>query len=219
MWGYRAMNREEYLLENLAKIKEEISPSVTLIVVSKTYPISDIEILYRAGVRDFGENRDSEGDLKSKALPSDINWHFQGQIQSNKLKSILSWARYIHSLDDLSHAKKMNRILEKPKEVFIQVNLDGQPHRGGVVPEDLLNFVEHVFELPMVKPIGLMAVAPLGLDPNISFANLARIKSEISREFPSITYLSAGMSGDFREAIAHGATHVRIGSSILGSRE
>ena len=88
-----------------------------------------------------------------------------------------------------------------------------------VVPEDLLNFVEHVFELPMVKPIGLMAVAPLGLDPNISFANLASIKSEISQEFPSITYLSAGMSGDFREAIAHGATHVRIGSSILGSRE
>ena len=218
MWGNLLMSREIEILERLNRIKAEIPSHVTLIVVTKTYPVDDIDILYRAGIRDFGENRDHEGASKSVHLPLDINWHFQGQIQSNKLKSILSWATYIHSLDDLDHAKKANRILVKPKDFFVQVNLDGRPHRGGVAPDSLPNFIDEVIELPMVNLVGLMAVAPQEIEPNRAFETLAEIRSRISSEFPQIKYLSAGMSGDYREAIAHGATHVRIGSSILGSR-
>lgn len=212
------MTREENIKKNLENIRSQIPQGVTLIVVTKTHPVSDLEILYELGVKDFGENRDQEGSLKASKLPSDVNWHFQGQIQSNKLKSILNWATYIHSLDDLDHAKKINRILSKPKEVFIQVSLDGKSHRGGVIPSLLSEFIDQIMELPMVKPIGLMAVAPIDINPNKAFQTLAEIKAEISEEFPEIRYLSAGMSGDFKEAISHGATHVRIGSSILGVR-
>ena len=107
------MSRASEITLNLEKIRLTIPENVTLIVVTKTYPISDIEILYEAGIRDFGENRDHEGAIKAPQLPADANWHFQGQIQSNKLKSILRWADYIHSLDDLQHAKKMNKLLHK----------------------------------------------------------------------------------------------------------
>jgi pyridoxal phosphate enzyme (YggS family) len=212
------MSRESEILENLARVRSEIPSGVTLIVVTKTYPISDIEILYSAGIRDFGENRDHEGAQKAPALPDDANWHFQGQIQSNKLKSIVGWADYIHSLDDLGHAKKINKLVEKPKDVFIQVSLDGQENRGGLAPENLSEFLDQLERLPMVNPIGLMAVAPLNEEPNLAFARLAEIKANISREFPAIKFLSAGMSSDYKAGLKHGATHIRVGSSILGSR-
>ena len=218
MWGNFTVSRERELLENLEKIKSEIPRTVTLIVVTKTYPVSDIEILYKAGVRDFGENRDQEGALKAPQLPDDARWHFQGQIQSNKLKSITTWADYIHSLDDLSHAKKINKLIQSPKEVFIQVSLDGEVGRGGILPELIPDFLDELVKLRMVKPIGLMAVAPLTESADSAFTRLASIKSKISSEYPEIRFLSAGMSGDYMSAIAHGATHVRIGSSILGSR-
>ncbi len=212
------MSRESEILENLARVRSEVPSGVTLIVVTKTYPISDIEILYSAGIRDFGENRDHEGAQKAPALPDDAKWHFQGQIQSNKLKSIVGWADYIHSLDDLGHAKKINKLVEKPKDVFIQVSLDGQENRGGLAPENLSEFLDQLERLPMVNPIGLMAVAPLNEEPNLAFARLAEIKANISREFPAIKFLSAGMSSDYKAGLKHGATHIRVGSSILGSR-
>lgn len=212
------MNREVLIRENLERVQSEIPNEVTLIVVTKTYPVSDIEILYEAGIRNFGENRDHEGAAKAPTLPDDAIWHFQGQIQSNKLKSIVEWADYIHSLDDLDHAKKINKLCKKDMPVFIQVSLDGQVGRGGVLPADLPKFLDECEKLKVVKPIGLMAVAPLNEDPDSAFSRLALIKSEISLEYPEIKYLSAGMSGDFQNAIKHGATHIRVGSSILGSR-
>ena len=218
MWGDFTLNRESEILSNLERIKSEIPKDVNLIVVTKTYPVSDIEILYKAGLRNFGENRDHEGAQKSPLIADDAIWHFQGQIQSNKLKSILNWADYIHSLDDLNHAKKINKYLQNPKPVFIQVSLDGLENRGGVPPHNLMAFIEDVERLPMMNTIGLMAVAPLNEEPNSAYARLAKIRSEVQSEFPSIKYLSAGMSGDYLAAIEHGATHIRVGSSILGSR-
>jgi PLP dependent protein len=218
MWSDTAVSREAEILERLDQIRSELTPEATLIVVTKTYPISDIEILYKAGVRDFGENRDQEGAMKVPKLPKDIRWHFQGQIQSNKLKSIVEWANFIHSLDDLSHAKKINKLIAKPKQVFIQVSLDGKAGRGGLLPDQLPDFLEELERLKMVVPIGLMAVAPLDTTADSAFERLSRIRSEISKDFPNIKYLSAGMSQDYRSALLHGATHIRIGSSILGSR-
>jgi PLP dependent protein len=212
------MTRSEEILNNLEKIKSEIPKEITLIVVTKTYPVSDIEILYEAGIRNFGENRDQEGAAKRPKLPPDTIWHFQGQIQSNKLKSITEWADIIHSLDDLSHAKKINKLIQKPKDVFIQVSLDGDLARGGILPEKIPDFVDELGKLRMIHPIGLMAVAPLNEEPNSAFARLSGIKNRVSSEFPGIRYLSAGMSNDYKYAIENGATHIRIGSSILGSR-
>ena len=212
------MSRASEITLNLEKIRRSIPEHVTLIVVTKTYPISDIEILYEAGVRDFGENRDHEGANKATQLPADANWHFQGQIQSNKLKSIVTWADFIHSLDDLDHAKKISKLRKEAIPVFIQVSLDGQAGRGGILPSEIPNFLEECEKLKGINPIGLMAVAPLNEDPNTAFSRLAEIKAVTSAEFPKIKYLSAGMSNDYQAAIAYGATHIRVGSSILGSR-
>ena len=212
------MSRQDELLDNLAKVQSAIPANVKLIVVTKTYPVSDIEILYNAGVRDFGENRDQEGAIKAPQIPSDANWHFQGQIQSNKIPSLIEWADYIHSLDDLDHAKKFNKRLTSPMKFFIQVSLDNQVGRGGISPEQLPDFIDEIERLPMINPVGLMAVAPVDAVPEEAFAKLEGIKAEITRQYPYIEYLSAGMSNDFKVAIRHGATHIRVGSSILGSR-
>lgn len=212
------MSRASEITENLEKVRSTLPENVTLIVVTKTYPISDIQILYEAGVRDFGENRDHEGANKAPQLPADANWHFQGQIQSNKLKSIVTWADFIHSLDDLDHAKKISKLKKEAIPVFIQVSLDGQAGRGGILPSEIPNFLEECEKLKGINPIGLMSVAPINEEPNTAFSRLAEIKAVTSAEFPKIKYLSAGMSNDYQAAIAHGATHIRVGSSILGSR-
>ena len=212
------MKRAEEILQNLERVKSEIPAHVTLIVVTKNFPISDIEILYQAGIRDFGENRDQEGAEKAKNLPRDIRWHFQGQIQSNKIKSLIEWASVIHSLDDLDHAHKFNKRLKTPLEVFVQVSLDGEEHRGGVEPKNLDEFIHLVSKLPMLKISGLMAVAPVNLSPEIVFANLQEIFQGLASSYPYLKNLSAGMSGDYLTAIKYGATHIRVGSSILGSR-
>ena len=218
-WHYLPMTRREDISEQLNQIRSQIPSHIKLIVVTKAYPISDLEILYELGVRDFAENRDQEGAKKAPLLPSDITWHFQGQIQSNKIKSILSWADCINSLDSFDHAFKMNKQLSAPYPVFIQVSLDGQEHRGGVLPEKLDGLLDQIRKLKMINPIGLMAVAPLNEDPDSAFARLASIFSEISKSYPHIKYLSAGMSQDFMQAINHGATHIRLGSRILGNRK
>jgi pyridoxal phosphate enzyme (YggS family) len=212
------MTRRDEIAKNLERVKSGVPEEVTLIVVTKTYPVSDVEILYELGIRNFGENRDQEGASKAPKLPEDCIWHFQGQIQSNKLKSIVNWADVIHSVDDIEHAKKINKLVSKPFEVFIQISLDGQDHRGGVAPEIIYDFLDSLSDIQMVKPIGLMAVAPLDENPDSAFARLAGIKAQVASEYPQIKYLSAGMSHDYQSAIEQGATHIRVGSSILGER-
>jgi pyridoxal phosphate enzyme (YggS family) len=204
-------------IEKAAKAAGRSADEITLVAVTKTFPVSDIEFLYQLGVRDFGENRDQEGSNKAPQLPDDCIWHFQGQIQSNKLKSIALWADVIHSLDDLSHAKKLSSLVAD-HDVFIQLSLDNQPNRGGVAPEDLDSFAQSVAELGNLKIRGLMAVAPLDEEPKQAFARLNLLSKELIKSLPMAREISAGMSNDFEAAISEGATLIRIGSQILGVR-
>ena len=224
------MSRVDEISANLEKVKEQIklaaasanrlSEDITLVVVTKTFPVSDIEILYSLGIRDFGENRDQEASAKVGLLPKDVRWHFQGQIQSNKLKSITSWASFIHSVDQLRYAQMISDYSagnEKP--IFMQVSLDKPPQsRSGVNPSELLELAGAISELPGIRLQGLMAVAPVNSPAEQAFAELEDIRSDFLSTFPDAKSLSIGMSGDYQIAIKYGATHIRIGSSILGIR-
>ena len=193
---------------------------VTLVAVTKTYPISDVEILHQLGVTHFGENRNAEG-LEKSALVS-AHWHFQGQIQSNKIVSIASWAQTVHSLDDLSHVAKFDRavgeIPGKRLNVFIQISLDGDASRAGVAGDDLLALGQSISSTKNLDLVGLMVVPPAQAEPEEAFSEVAEIAERFRSEFPTAQSLSAGMSGDYEIAIAHGATHIRVGSQILGPR-
>ncbi|CAN2194671.1 COG0325 Predicted enzyme with a TIM-barrel fold [Candidatus Nanopelagicaceae bacterium] len=199
-----------------ANIVAAANHEVTLIAVTKTFPVSDAQILHDLGVSHFGENRDAEGAEKAAIVPG--TWHFQGQIQSNKLKSITSWASVIHSLDDPRHFEIIERVAPHPLTIFLQVSLDGAHHRGGAGLEELYSLAELVEKSPTHTLAGLMSVPPLGIEPDVAFSQLAVIHNDFMKRFPAATKLSAGMSGDYQSAISHGATHVRVGSSILGSR-
>jgi len=204
-------------IASAAKLANRSIDEITLIAVSKTFPISDIEILYDLGIRNFGENRDQEGSVKAPQLPDDAIWHFQGQIQSNKLKSISTWADVVHSIDQFSHAQKLDA-LGVAKDIFLQVGLDQSENRGGVQPGELLDLVESISSLSHLRILGLMAVAPLGELPEKAFERLSEISINLVSIHPGMSAISAGMSNDFEAAIAYGATHIRIGSQILGVR-
>ena len=224
------MSRKDQILSNLELVKEKITsaaqaagraPSeITLIAVTKTFPVSDLEILYELGVRNFGENRDQEAAPKVGVLPADITWHFQGGIQSNKLKSISNWASVIHSVDKFKYAQMISQFsVGKTKEIFIQVSLDTLPQsREGVDPADLMQLAEQIMSLPNLQVKGLMAVAPLDQPTEQAFVRLQQIQQKFIQLYPAASSLSSGMSGDYELAISLGATHVRIGSSILGNR-
>jgi pyridoxal phosphate enzyme (YggS family) len=224
------MNRQEQIAANLKQVNENIASAakkvgrsideITLIVVTKTFPLSDLEILYELGLREFGENRDQEAVDKVDKLPNDIKWHFQGGIQSNKLKSIATWASCIHSVDQLKYAQIISdQNIPIAKPIFIQLSLDEPPEsRGGVDPAKLFDLALSIEKLPGISLQGLMAVAPLTSPLSDSFARLRAIQDEFKAVYKNATYLSAGMSGDYEIAISYGATHLRIGSSILGNR-
>jgi pyridoxal phosphate enzyme (YggS family) len=205
-------------ISQASKDAGRIAAEIMLIVVTKTYPRSDVELLRQLGIENFGENRDAEGARKSREVPG--TWHFQGQIQSNKVRSISQWADFVHSLADPRHAELLNQAMttEKKMAVFIQVSLDKSVGRGGVDPAKLAPLAEIILKLPHLKLVGLMAIAPLTENQESAFTRLALIHNDFRRQFPDSAALSAGMSNDFETAISHGATHVRIGSSILGSR-
>lgn len=224
------MSRKIEIEENLNQVRQKITDAaaksgrnpneINLIVVTKTFPISDLEILYSLGVREFGENRDQEASVKAKALPQDINWHFQGGIQSNKLKSICSWASVIHSVDQFKYAKIISEQPSvKARQIFIQVSLDEPPEsRGGVDPAKLTELANQISSLPNIKVLGLMAVGPVYREIEPAFARLQQIQAGFLTDFKDAVFLSSGMSGDYELAISYGATHLRIGSSILGIR-
>lgn len=220
------MNRREEIGIHLQDVRARIAASaqtarrnadeIKLIAVTKNFPVSDIEILKELGVSDFGENRDGEAAKKAATVVG--TWHFQGQIQSNKLKSICSWANVIHSLDDARHFQIIEKVAVHPLQIFLQVNLDGLISRGGVNSDHLFPLAMAVEKSSNHHLVGLMTVAPLGMEADMAFSKLVQIQREFLKEFPNARALSAGMSGDFEIAIAYGATHVRVGSSILGSR-
>ncbi|VXB12409.1 Pyridoxal phosphate homeostasis protein [Arthrobacter sp. 9AX] len=203
-----------------------------LIVVTKFHPAEDIRRLAVLGVTDVGENRDQEASAKARELADcGLTWHFVGQLQSKKAKSVLRYAAAVHSVDRpqlvdaLAKAAQAERDMtgRAPLDCFIQVNLDDRAgdagaHRGGAVPDDVLPLAERIATAAGLELAGVMAVAPLGTRPEAAFERLARVSARLVAEHPGGTAISAGMSQDLEAAIAHGATHLRIGSDILGSR-
>ncbi|CAN1502645.1 COG0325 Predicted enzyme with a TIM-barrel fold [Candidatus Nanopelagicaceae bacterium] len=211
------MSRRDELATNLEAVKARIkNPDITLIVVTKTYPVSDVQILHELGVRDFGENRNEEGLEKSVAV--DGRWHYQGEIQSRKLRDIAAWADVIHSLDNASHISKLSNAATKPLDIFLQLSLDRDPARGGAVESELPALADIALASANLHLAGLMCVPPVAADPRTAFTEIAAIHRRFISNYPEAKSLSAGMSGDFEIAIDCGATHIRVGSSILGSR-
>lgn len=218
----------ENAAERLADVRDHIAraavlagrshDSVSLIAVSKTHPVEAIEPLIAAGVRLFGENRVQEAASKWPALleaHDDVRLHLIGQLQSNKAEEAVKLAHTIHSVDRLSLvtalARAMNKTGQRP-DCFVQVNLEGAAQKGGCPPEGLGSLIEEAraADLPV---IGLMTVPPLGLEPSPWFALLAKLAQD-----HGLPGLSMGMSGDYETAVKLGATHVRVGSALFGSR-
>jgi hypothetical protein len=191
---------------------------VTLIVVTKFHPATLIRDLAALGVRDVGENRHQDAAPKAALLTDlPLTWHFVGQLQSNKARAVAEYARVIHSVDRDSLVTALARV-ERPLDVFLEVNLTDDAGRGGVEPSGLLALAERVLEHPSLTLRGVMAVAPVGDEPRAAFARVKELSNLVRTVAPTATDISAGMSGDFAEAIAEGATHLRIGAAITGKR-
>jgi pyridoxal phosphate enzyme (YggS family) len=238
--------RREQLAASLGEVRERIAractaagrdPSaVTLVAVTKTYPASDVGLLAGLGVTDVGENKDQEAAGKAAELRDvPVRWHFVGQLQRNKARSVVTYADVVESVDSLRLARALDgaagRHRDRPLDVLVQVSLDGDPDRGGAVaaaapagdrsadPErDLWRVVDEVVASAHLRLGGLMAVAPASWHPDAAFEKLAGIAARVVADHPGATTISAGMSGDLESAISHGATHVRIGTSLLGMR-
>jgi pyridoxal phosphate enzyme (YggS family) len=195
---------------------------VRLVVVTKTFPASDVRLLADLGVRDVGESRDHEAAAKAEQCADlDLVWHFVGRLQSNKARSVASYASVVHSVDRASLLRPLSsgaRGAHRRVGVLAQVSLDGDPARGGVPLDDLLPLADAIASTDGLDLLGLMAVAPLGADPQRAFAPLADAAGALRVAHPEATWVSAGMSGDLEAAVAAGATHLRVGSAILGSR-
>ncbi|KAD3633265.1 YggS family pyridoxal phosphate-dependent enzyme [Arthrobacter yangruifuii] len=240
-------SRADELRDRLQRVRERIAAAGRpadaaephLIVVTKYFPASDVEILAGLGVRDVGENKDQEAAAKAAELsPLSLSWHFIGQLQSNKAKSVVRYATSVHSVDRLSLVTALGKAMAAEQRrldgegraprpdlnCFLQVDLrtaparDADPGRGGAAPADLPRLAEAVARTPGLALSGLMAVAPLGGDAGEAFAHLRKLSEQLQADHPSARNISAGMSSDLEAAAAHGATHLRIGSDVLGPR-
>ena len=221
--------RKDSIAENLNNVRRGIddvaiavgrAPSdITLIVVTKTYPSSDIEILHSLGITNIGENRDQEARSKFPFVNAELSWHHIGQLQRNKVKSVLTWADVIHSIDRSDLVMEVGRRAGRPVDIFLQVSLDSDSiGRAGALESELKRLGETCAQFEYLRLQGLMAVAPLQVPAAQAFERLREIHLRFMQDFPHAIALSAGMSQDYEDAIKFGATHVRIGSSILGSR-
>ncbi|WP_426999131.1 YggS family pyridoxal phosphate-dependent enzyme [Pseudarthrobacter sp. N5] len=231
--------RESQLRIRLAAVRTRVESAAAaagrhddlpqLIVVTKFHPAAVVRLLAGLGISDVGENRDQEAADKSSQLQDlELRWHFIGQLQSKKAKSVVKYAHALHSVDRpqlvtgvaRALAAEQDRSGRGPLACFIQVNLDDDAgsHRGGAAPAEVLKLADQLASAEGLILAGVMAVAPLGAEPHAAFEKLAAISSRLSAEHPGATGISAGMSQDLETAISFGATHLRIGSDILGSR-
>src|SRR5579872_3327515 len=231
------MDRREVLAANLAEVRQRIAAAcgaagrdatdVTLIAITKTFPASDVRLLASLGVRDVGENRDVEAAPKAAACADlDLTWHFVGQLQTNKAASVARYASVIHSVDRIrlvtalgAAARKAGRRLR----CLVQVSLDDEPGRGGAPADQVLAIADAVASQAGLDLGGVMAVAPLAAEPVpggplAAFQRLAGTAAQVRAQHPGAVMISAGMSGDLEAAIAAGATHVRVGTALLGGR-
>jgi pyridoxal phosphate enzyme (YggS family) len=229
------------LAGSLATLRERISTAcaaagrdaaaVTVIAVTKRFPAADIRRLAALGVTDVGESRDQEARPKAAELAdlTGLRWHFVGRLQRNKVSHVVRYADVVHSVDRTelvaALASAAARARPRPLDVLVQVNLEPEPAagaepapRGGAQPLDVPGLADRVAAAESLRLAGLMAVAPLGTDPEPAFARLAELAARLRAEHPGAVILSAGMSADLEAAVRCGATHVRVGTALLGSR-
>jgi PLP dependent protein len=198
---------------------------ITLVAVTKTYPAADVAHLAALGVRDIGENREQEAAPKVAEIAAagiEVRWHHVGQLQRNKARAVAGYAYAVHSVDRVRLVDTLGRARDSvglaPLAVFVQLSIDGDTTRGGALVADVPLVAEAVAGQPSLRLAGLMAVAPLGMSPEAAFDVLAAESERLRLLYPDATSLSAGMSHDLEAAIARGATHVRVGSALLGMR-
>jgi PLP dependent protein len=200
------------------------SDEVTLIAVTKTYPASDVALLCELGACEIGENRDQEAAPKAAECASlgvPVTWHFVGQLQTNKVASVVEYAAVVHSVDRLrlvgalgSRARQAGRVVT----CLVQVSLDGDPERGGAFGPQVAAVADAIAEQGGLVLGGVMAVAPLGIEAGVAFRELSRVADTVRSAHPDAVMISAGMSADLEQAIEAGATHVRVGTALLGGR-
>lgn len=228
------MTRTEEIAANLARVRERIAaacaaagrdPSeVTLIAVTKTYPAQDVVRLAGLGVRDIGENRDQEAAPKAAEVAAHgvpVRWHFVGRLQRNKCGSVARYADLVHAVDTIRLCAALDAAAQRrdrPLDVLVQVSIDGDPARGGATGAELTRLTDAVGGAESLRLRGVMAVAPMSWPAAEAFGRLAEIAAAVRADHPEAGVVSAGMSGDMDAAIAHGATHVRIGTALLGMR-
>jgi PLP dependent protein len=233
------VNRRDEIAACLTAVRERIAiactsagrdpAEVSLVAVTKTYPASDVLHLAALGVRDIGENRDQEAATKAaevRAAGEDVRWHFVGQLQRNKARSVATYASLVHSVDRASLVKALADAVAQAGrdrlDVLIQVNLDPnaseEEDRGGLLPVHIPALAESIVGTGVLRVSGLMAVAPLDAPPEPAFERLSALSQALRADHPNATIVSAGMSGDLEAAITYGATHVRVGSALLGKR-
>ena len=228
------MSREAEIEAGLSRVRGRIEAAcadagrepgeVRLVVVTKFFPASDVRILAGLGVTDVGENRHQEAEAKAaECADLDLVWHFIGGLQSNKAAAVASYAAVVESVDRrklVGPLARGARGRSRSVDVLLQVSLDppGREGRAGADPADLADLATAVVEAEGLQLRGLMAVAPLDEDPAAAFARLADVRADFLTHQPSADWLSAGMSADLEAAIGAGATHVRVGSAVLGSR-
>lgn len=226
------------LKENLAEVQSRVEQAckragrdvaeVTLIAVSKTKPVTDLQEIYNAGVRDFGENKVQEMCDKMEKMPKDINWHMIGHLQRNKVKYIVGNVALIHSVDSYRLAEEINIQAKKRGlvvPILVEVNIADETTKFGVSKEDAMELVRQIASLDALSIKGLMTIAPYVVDPEENRAYFRKIK-ELSVDIDnqnidnvSMDILSMGMTGDFEVAIEEGATMVRVGTGIFGKRD
>jgi pyridoxal phosphate enzyme (YggS family) len=236
------VDRRAEIAANLAGVRSQIAAAsvaagrdpaeVSLIAVTKFFPATDAALLLELGVTDLGESRDQEAAAKvaevadltgTQVLETTPRWHFIGRLQTNKARSVARYCAVVHSVDrpalvDALAAGVATRPERGRLRVLLQVSLDGDTERGGALIADLDALAARVDAAPELELGGLMAVAPQSAEPGDAFGALAEIAVRLRADYPDATMLSAGMSGDLEAAIAHGATHVRIGTALLGRR-
>ncbi|HVT19854.1 MAG TPA: YggS family pyridoxal phosphate-dependent enzyme [Mycobacteriales bacterium] len=226
--------RRAELAANLQRVRDRIGAAaeaagrdpdeLTLIAVTKTYPASDLALLAELGVTDIGENRDQEAAAKyAQTAGLGLRWHFIGQLQRRKCRSVVRYADLVHSVDrpELAAALGAAAVAAgRTVDALVQVCLDpeGTTGRGGIRPADVTTLAQRIAGTAGLRLAGLMAVAPLGADPGPPYQRLAVLSAQVRAGFPAATVLSAGMSGDLEAAIANGATHLRVGTALLGRR-
>jgi PLP dependent protein len=226
--------RRSEISARLRQLRERISAAclsagrspdeVTLVAVTKTYPVSDIRVLTELGVTDIGENRDQEAAPKAAecaALGLPVSWHFVGQLQTNKCRSVASYAGVIHSVDRLRLVSALGRRARANGRVItclVQVSIDGDPERGGASGDQIPLIADALAGEDGLILGGVMAVAPQDMTADAAFGKLREVAGEMRGRHPAAVMISAGMSGDLEEAIGAGATHVRVGTALLGGR-